>query len=117
MSGDYIYVQASRLDNGTKALLKSLVIPFSFHPTNLTFAYYMQGSDVGSLTVRQTPYSADGTIQVIEKWSKQGDQDDVWHTAMVPIGPITGYKSSRITFRACVGQNGYIALDSIMFLY
>ena len=111
-------MQASKLDDGHEALLKSLVMRSSSLPITLTFAYYMHGSSVGSLRVVQTLYTAGngGTHRGVEKWSRRGDQRDMWHTAIMPIGPITGYRKSRITFLATVGQNGYIALDSIMFL-
>lgn len=108
----YVYVQPSLKTQGHKALLKS--VRATPPPKTVTFAYYMQGSSVGNLTVVQNLYGGNGNKR-IEKWFRDGDQEGGWNTATVSIELINGYESSRITFLAHVGLRGYIALDSIMF--
>lgn len=77
----------------------------------------MYGSEVGSLTVKQTLRLGNNDV-VRQLWTLSGNQGDLWHTAKVTVGPIRPYRRSRISFEATAGGSlGDIAIDSISLLY
>ena len=61
--------------------------------TNLSFAYHMYGSTMGTLDLQ---VSSDGGINWTSEWSLSGDQGDQWSTANVDL---SAYSGSTIQLR------------------
>jgi hypothetical protein len=88
----YLYMEATLLDTGDNAILKSVPITLPGGCV-LKFKYSMYESDMGTMNVR----AVSGDKQVV--WSKIGDQSKDWRDAVVDLGPL-GSGTVEITFEA-----------------
>lgn len=103
-TGVYLYTEATETNNGCKGSVVNLLSPcFDFSGTSyyqLSFAYHMHGSGMGSLSVDVY----DGSKWVTDVWSISGDQGENWQVAKVGLGHYTG-SAVQIRIRAVVGLN------------
>lgn len=110
-SGKYIYLETSGTCNGVEALLTSPCVDLTgFAAPILSFAYHMEGGDMGSLEVD----IHDGTSWNNGVWARSGNQGTDWSLASIGLG---AYASSetRIRLRGTTGTGfeSDIALDAI----
>nr|MBC8344519.1 hypothetical protein [Bacteroidota bacterium] len=111
-TGNYLYVEASSCYNSTALLTSACVDITSLNAPSLEFYYHMFDNYqqyMGALHV-DVWY---GNHWVNSIWSKQGDQGNQWHKAVVDLMP---YKSvTKIRFRAITGTSVYsdIAIDDV----
>lgn len=79
LSGSYLYIEASDLNDGNKAILQSDWLKYD-GATCLQFWYHMWGRHVGDLSVYVN------TNQTIEKvWSRSGSAGQEWRFGQAPI--------------------------------
>ncbi|XP_071139530.1 protein SpAN-like isoform X2 [Mytilus edulis] len=98
----YAYLEASDRPMGGTAVMSFKVPPMAHNEYCLSFAYNMNGGNMGELTVQNEA----------ELWTKKGNQGHSWKEAKVPITAETG---DRIEIVATLGYDytSDIAVDDI----
>lgn len=78
----------------------------------LRFWYHMYGASIGSLNVYQ---GANGSQIPNQVWTRNGNQENIWRRAIVPLNRLTG-KQYQILIKGVrgVGYTGDIAIDDLM---
>ncbi|XP_069046931.1 MAM and LDL-receptor class A domain-containing protein 1 [Lepisosteus oculatus] len=108
--GTYLLMDTSppRVQNDTAWLLSPFLESPMIHCVK--FWYYMQGSDIGSLTVKQQ--WADRSV--VDLWTRHGNQSEKWLQgfALMSIDKLEKY---RVIFEGVVGggPKGDIAIDDL----
>jgi subtilisin-like proprotein convertase family protein len=115
--GNYVYLESSgsACPAGSQAILRSDCFEFSgggADSCHLSFHYYMNGFDVGDLSVA---VSANGGLSWQVIWSASGDQGDRWQRTYLSLGFLPKGATLQIQFIAdkLGGPLGDIALDEI----
>ena len=82
----------------------------------IIFYYHMHGPAVGTLKLFVKPDSGD---EMIELWSKSGDQGNIWQRQYLVVENSTNHGPYFIMFQAAVGspRGGDIAIDDVVFTY
>jgi len=108
----YVYTESNAPNSPSKtAILEGPTLDLDHGSGEVTFAYHMYGSTMGSLYFE----IEDGVGGWTSLWSKTGDQGNEWHDAAVDL---TGYSGSRaVRFRMVTGSSSLsdAALDDICF--
>jgi hypothetical protein len=105
-TGFYMYAEVTGRFPGQKALLSS---PYVANARSVQFWFFMQGQDVGTLSIRTSPGS-----QLV--WSRSGNQGTVWQLATVALPDGTQYVLFEATRGgvSAVNDMGDIAIDDII---
>ncbi len=112
-TGNYLYTEASVSGLGfpsKQALLTSPCFDLqNLQNTELSFAYHMYGSTMGSLTVEVNDGGSWNQV-----WTLSGDQGNAWDTARLNLSAYDG-KVIQVRFNAITGSNWVsdIAIDDI----
>jgi len=116
-NGNYVYLESSgsACPVGSQAILRSSCFEFSgggADSCHLSFHYYMDGFDVGELSVA---VSADGGLSWQVIWTASGEQGARWQRSYLSLDFLAEGDTIQIQFIADKGDGpqGDIALDEI----
>jgi hypothetical protein len=111
VNGKYLYVETSSVANPSKlAVLESPCFDLDvLTDAELSFAYHMNGTQMGSLSV-----DVNSGISWTNLWFSSGDQGTGWNTANIDLSAYEG-DTIKLRFRALSGSGELsdIAIDDI----
>ena len=110
--GTFAYVETSSGEcNAPDTAVLYLSPPINFDDydeVNVSFAYNMYGSTMGTLNIKENT-----TGSWVTKWSLSADQNSVWHVANVNIGGVSGSGSIAVWMDCGASYTSDAAVDSI----
>ncbi len=110
----YVYAEATGNTRGKQAILTACFDFTGLVGPQVSFAYHMYGSNIGSLSIEVVDLS-NGQSAIV--WTKSGNQGGFWQTATANLASFGG-KNVEVRFISTTGLGGSdradIALDDIL---